>query len=144
MWTAKLLIYMERFAISSITAHWYFHRNEPSSSSSTTVAPWKVALARGSTNSMGTLAFGSLILAVVQFLQFTARTMRKYTKTARPFVSCISLLLRYIDALISTFNNYTISLAGITGENFFSAARSATKIFRRNLLTGLYGGKLEK
>ncbi|MBM6388040.1 MAG: hypothetical protein JSY10_29520 [Paenibacillus sp.] len=43
--------------------------------------------------------------------------------------------------MISTFNNYTISLAGITGENFFSAAKSATKIFRRNLLTGLFGGK---
>lgn len=53
----------------------------------------------------------------------------------------ISILLGYIDALISTFNNYTISLAGITGENFFSAAKSATKIFRRNLLTGLFGGK---
>lgn len=53
----------------------------------------------------------------------------------------IAILLAYIDALISTLNNYTISLAGITGENFFSAAKSATKIFRRNLLTGLFGGK---
>lgn len=62
----------------------------------------------------------------------------------RPFATLITLLLGYIDALISIFNNYTISLAGITGENFFSAAKSATKIFRRNLLSGLFGGKKEK
>ncbi|CAO3628888.1 unnamed protein product [Mucor hiemalis] len=141
MWTAKLLIYMERFALSSITADWYFHRTK-ASSSTPALPPWKNALLRASTNSLGTLAFGSLILAVIQFLQFTARGMRKYTKVPRPFAAMISILLGYIDALISTFNNYTISLAGITGENFFSAAKSATKIFRRNLLTGLFGDLL--
>lgn len=59
----------------------------------------------------------------------------------RPFATLITIILGYIDAIISIFNNYTISLAGITGENFFSAAKSATKIFRRNLLSGLFGGK---
>ncbi|KAG2195451.1 hypothetical protein INT47_000416, partial [Mucor saturninus] len=139
MWTAKLLIYMERFALSSITAQWYFHRNDPAGSS---VSPWKSALIRASTNSLGTIAFGSLILAVIQFLQFSARSMRKYTKVPRPFATLITILLGYIDAMISIFNNYTISLAGITGENFFSAAKSATKIFRRNLLSGLFGDLL--
>jgi hypothetical protein len=62
-----------RFSLSAITAHWYFHRNEPS----TGVAPWKGALIRASTTSFGTLAFGSLILAIIQFLQFIARTIRK-------------------------------------------------------------------
>ncbi|KAI9254725.1 plasma-membrane choline transporter-domain-containing protein [Helicostylum pulchrum] len=138
MWTAKLLIYMERFALSSITAQWYFHRNE----ASPTFVPWKNALTRACTNSLGTIAFGSLILAVIQFLSFSARSLRKYTKVPRPFSTLLTIILGYIDAMISTFNNYTISLAGITGENFFSAAKSATKIFRRNLLTGLFGDLL--
>ncbi|KAI9365734.1 plasma-membrane choline transporter-domain-containing protein [Pilaira anomala] len=138
MWTAKLLIYMERFALSSITAQWYFHRNKPIPS----VVPWKNALMRASTNSLGTIAFGSLILAVIQFLQFSARFLRKYTRVPRPFATLITIILGYIDMLISTFNNYTISLAGITGESFFSAAKSATKIFRRNLLSGLFGDLL--
>lgn len=141
MWTAKLLVYMERFALSAITAQWYFHRNDPSSTATNTKSPWKSALIKASTTSFGTLAFGSLILAIIQFLQFIARSIRKYSKTARPFAAVFSLILRYIDALVSTFSNYTISLAGITGESFCSAATSATKIFRRNLLTGLFGGK---
>lgn len=141
MWTAKLLVYMERFALSAITAQWYFHRNDPSTTINN--PPWKSALIKASTTSFGTLAFGSLILAIIQFLQFVARSIRKYSKTARPFAAVLSFILRYIDALVSTFSNYTISLAGITGESFCSAATSATKIFRRNLLTGLFGGKLK-
>ncbi|KAL9558369.1 hypothetical protein PS6_001335 [Mucor atramentarius] len=140
MWTAKLLVYMERFALSAITAQWYFHRNDLSTSNSN--PPWKSALIKASTTSFGTLAFGSLILAIIQFLQFIARSIRKYSKTAKPFAAVLSFILRFIDALVSTFSNYTISLAGITGESFCSAATSATKIFRRNLLTGIFGDLL--
>lgn len=138
MWTAKLLIYIQRFSLSAITAQWYFHRKEPS----TNTAPWKGALIRASTTSFGTLAFGSLILAIIQFLQFIVRNLKKYSKTSRPFAAILSFLLRLIDGIVSTFSNYTISLSGITGENFCSAAASATKIFRRNLLTGLFGDLL--
>ncbi|KAG1106790.1 hypothetical protein G6F42_016611 [Rhizopus arrhizus] len=140
MWTAKLLVYMERFALSAITAQWYFHRNDLSTSNSN--PPWKSALIKASTTSFGTLAFGSLVLAIIQFLQFIARSIRKYSKTAKPFAAVLSFILRFIDALVSTFSNYTISLAGITGESFCSAATSATKIFRRNLLTGIFGDLL--
>jgi hypothetical protein len=52
----------------------------------------------------------------------------------------VEFILRLIDPIISTVNHYTVGLAGITGENFFSAAKSATKIFRRNLLSGVFGG----
>ncbi|CEP10848.1 hypothetical protein [Parasitella parasitica] len=142
MWTAKLLVYMERFSLAAITAHWYFHRNDRSPTTTATNLLWKNVLVKASTTSFGTLAFGSLILAIIQFLQFIARYIRKYSKTARPFTTVFSFILRYIDAIVSTFSNYTISLAGITGESFCSAATSATKIFRRNLLTGLFGDLL--
>ncbi|KAI8994687.1 plasma-membrane choline transporter-domain-containing protein [Pilobolus umbonatus] len=136
MWTSKLLIYMQRFTLSSITAQWYFHRNQP------TTLPehqWRVALIKACTTSLGTIAFASLILSVIQFFQFISQYMKKYVKAARPFTSIVSIILGYIEALTSMFNNYTISLAGITGENFISAAKSATKIFRRNLISGLFG-----
>ncbi|KAI8987689.1 plasma-membrane choline transporter-domain-containing protein [Mycotypha africana] len=141
MWTAKLLVYMERFAVSAIAAQWYFHRNEPSSDSDVN-PPWKAAIVRASTTSFGTLALGSLILAIIQFLQFTVRLLKKYSKTARPFSAIAAVILRFIQVLVSTFSNYTITLAGITGDGFFSAASTATKIFRRNLLTGLFGDLL--
>ncbi|KAI7902769.1 plasma-membrane choline transporter-domain-containing protein [Cokeromyces recurvatus] len=137
MWTARLLMYMERFILSAITAQWYFHRQEPMNNK-----PWKIAFVRATSTSFGTLALASLILAIIQFLQLVASLMRKYSKTSRPFANVLSFILRYIDILVSAFSNYTISLTGITGEGFFAAAQSATKIFRRNLLTGVFGDLL--
>ncbi|KAI9478721.1 MAG: plasma-membrane choline transporter-domain-containing protein [Benjaminiella poitrasii] len=140
IWTARLLIYMERFALSAITSQWYFHRQEPSNNNK--YKYWQIALIRATSTSFGTLALGSLILAIIQFLQVAARLMRKYSKTARPFANVLGFILKYIDILVSTFSNYTITLTGITGESFFTAAQSATKIFRRNLLTGVFGDLL--
>ncbi|KAG1238653.1 hypothetical protein G6F68_000452 [Rhizopus microsporus] len=97
MWTSMILIYLEKFALSGMTAQWYFHRNEISS------------------------------------------TSMSYSKKTRPLVSVVEFILRLIDPIVSTVNHYTVGLAGITGENFFSAAKSATKIFRRNLLSGIFG-----
>ncbi|KAF7725951.1 hypothetical protein EC973_009188 [Apophysomyces ossiformis] len=62
----------------------------------------------------------------------------------RSLVTIISIVLGYVEALVSQINHYTISLAGITGEGFCSAARSGTKLFRRNLLSGLLGDLLTK
>ncbi|KAI8880532.1 hypothetical protein K501DRAFT_324963 [Backusella circina FSU 941] len=142
MWTSTLFINLQRYILSSITAQWYFHRHEPTTSNSEIV--WKSALVRGSTTSLGSLALGSLILTVVQFMQLACRLLRRYTKKARPFISIASWILVFLESFVSTINNYTISLVGITGESFFSAAKSGTKMFRRNLLSGLLGDLLTK
>ncbi|KAL0083819.1 plasma-membrane choline transporter-domain-containing protein [Phycomyces blakesleeanus] len=142
MWTAAVLINMQRFVLSAVTAQWYFHRHEPATTNSEKA--WKSALIRGSTTSLGTLAFGGLVLTLVQSMHLLAQYMKKYVKKSRPFVWIVSILLAYLEAIVSQINHYTISLAGITGESFCSSARSGTKMFRRNLLSGLLGDLLTK
>ncbi|KAI8337162.1 plasma-membrane choline transporter-domain-containing protein [Chlamydoabsidia padenii] len=137
LWTASILINMQRFVISAITAQWYFHRNDANGQYSDKA--WQTALTRASTTSFGTLAFGGLVLSIVQLLHLVTRYMKSYVKKSRPFVSIISMILGYIEALISQINHYVIGLAGITGDSFCLAAKSGTKMFRRNLITGLIG-----
>lgn len=55
-------------------------------------------------------------------------------------MTVISTVLSFIEGLISEINHYTIALAGITGESFYVSAKSSSKMFRRNLLSGLLGG----
>jgi hypothetical protein len=43
--------------------------------------------------------------------------------------------------IVGAINNETIILSGITGESFLASARSVTKIFRRNLISGVMEGK---
>ncbi|KAI9497188.1 plasma-membrane choline transporter-domain-containing protein [Zychaea mexicana] len=142
LWTAAILSNMQRFALSAVTAQWYFHRHEPAKSHQDKA--WKNALVRAAASSLGTIALGSLILTIVQTLQLFTQYIRKNFKQSWPLMSIISLILGYIEALINQINHYTISLAGITGESFYSSARSSTKIFRRNLLSGLVGDLLTK
>ncbi|KAI9306448.1 plasma-membrane choline transporter-domain-containing protein [Cunninghamella echinulata] len=137
LWTSAILINMQRFALSAITADWYFHRH--TSNSQANEKTWQLALRRAATISFGTLAFGGLILSIVQFLHIATGTMKKYVKKSRPFVSIITMIISYIEASINQINHYVIGLAGITGDGFCSSARSGTKIFRRNLISGLVG-----
>ncbi|ORX48223.1 hypothetical protein DM01DRAFT_1338689 [Hesseltinella vesiculosa] len=136
-WTAAILINMQRFALSAITAQWYFHRLDPQRMD--TKQSWKIALYNASTTSFGTLAFGGLILSLVQLLHFLTRHMKKYTRSNWPLTSLVSAILTYVEALISNINNYVIGLAGITGDSFCASAKAGTKIFRRNLISGLVG-----
>lgn len=53
------------------------------------------------------------------------------------------MLISYIESIINQINHYVIGLAGITGDGFCVSARSGTKIFRRNLISGLVGGKIK-
>ncbi|KAI9314032.1 plasma-membrane choline transporter-domain-containing protein [Dichotomocladium elegans] len=142
LWTSALLINMQRFTLSAIIAQWYFHRHEPTKTNAEMA--WRVGLARAATTSLGTIALGSLVLSVVQGLQYLTQFIRKRFKMSWPLMTVISAFLSFLEAITSEINNYTIALAGITGEGFYSSARSSTKIFRRNLLSGLVGNVLTK
>ncbi|KAF9001388.1 hypothetical protein BGZ52_009985, partial [Haplosporangium bisporale] len=61
-----------------------------------------------------------------------------------PLFVFVATCCRVIQGLVENFNNYTLIYVGITGESLFAAARSASKIFHRNLLWGLISDVLTK
>lgn len=63
-----------RFALSGMTAQWYFHRNEISS---TSMSVWRVAIIKGMTTSFGTIALAGFLMSLVHFLQFVTRQLKK-------------------------------------------------------------------
>lgn len=58
-----------------VTAQWYFHRNEPAKPSQDIT--WKAGLLQASSTSLGTIALGSLVLTIVQCLQYATQWIRK-------------------------------------------------------------------
>ncbi|KAG0793658.1 hypothetical protein G6F57_003569 [Rhizopus arrhizus] len=137
MWTSAVLVYLEKFTLSAMVSQWYFHRNSTSSAS-----VWRFAMIRGMNTSFGTIALSGFLMATIQFLQLIIRLLKKYSKKSRPFATFIELVLSYIEPFVNIVNHYTVALAGITSESFFSAANSSTKIFKRNLLSGIFGDLL--
>ena len=70
-----ITVTFDRFVLSAVTAQWYFHRNEPAKPSHDIT--WKAGLLQASSTSLGTIAFGSLVLTMVQCLQYVTQWIRK-------------------------------------------------------------------
>ncbi|KAJ2958278.1 hypothetical protein NQZ79_g6126 [Umbelopsis isabellina] len=139
LWTSSLLINIQRFSLAGVTAQWYFHRHEPVDA--ITANPSKAALARACTTSLGTVALGGLLLSIVQFLQFVSF---QRLKASNIIFGTIIGCLKFIEIIVGAINNDTIILSGITGESFLASARSVTKVFRRNMLSGVLEGLLTR
>ncbi|CAG8543284.1 9374_t:CDS:10 [Paraglomus occultum] len=108
-------------------------------------SPTQIALSHALTTSFGTVCFGGLILSSVQALAYITRFLKKKLKgKLNPIFYCIYIFMQCLDGVVDSINNYSIVYVGIFGMSFCSAALEATKIFRRNLITGLKTGLITK
>ncbi|KAF8925922.1 hypothetical protein BGZ52_006282, partial [Haplosporangium bisporale] len=138
MWTSAILSNVQRVTLSNVVSKWYFHRHEPITyQSSMNTMP---ALMNALTGSFGSVCLGALFIATVQFavvlLRSTARVHKLHHLKDLP--------RQRPNGMVEHFNNYTLIYVGITGESLFSAARSASKVFRRTLLWGIIADLLTK
>ncbi|KAF9438641.1 hypothetical protein BGZ76_006202 [Entomortierella beljakovae] len=133
-----LFIYMWTSAVLS-----NIQRHEPFAYHSSKIT--EPALINATTTSFGSVCLGALFIAIVQFTALLLRSSaKKLKKSSFPLFVLIATCFSVIQGLVENFNNYTLIYVGITGESLFSAARSASKIFHRNLLWGLISDFLTK
>ncbi|KAG0232924.1 hypothetical protein BGW42_007833 [Actinomortierella wolfii] len=143
LWTSAVLGNIQRVTLAGVVSKWYFHRHEPFTYQSSKIM--QPILVNATTSSLGTICLGGLFIAIVQALVLTLRySQKKLKQHSFPLFVFLATCCRFIEGLVENFNNYTLIYVGITGESLFSAARSASKIFRRNLLWGLMSDFLTK
>ncbi|KAF9947682.1 hypothetical protein BGZ70_002565 [Mortierella alpina] len=143
MWTSAVLSNVQRVTLANVVSKWYFHRHEPFAYHSSKIT--EPALINAATTSFGSICLGALFIAIVQFTVFALRnTAKKLKESSFPLAVLVVTFCRLIQGLAENFNNYTLIYVGITGESLFAAARSASKIFHRNLLWGLLSDFLTK
>ncbi|KAF8975771.1 hypothetical protein BGZ46_008863 [Entomortierella lignicola] len=143
MWTSAVLSNVQRVTLANVVSKWYFHRHEPFAYHSSKIT--EPALINATTTLFGSICLGALFIAIVQFTAFALRsTAKKLKGSSFPLFVFIATCCSVIQGLVENFNNYTLIYVGITGESLFSAARSASKIFHRNLLWGLISDFLTK
>ncbi|KAG0272636.1 hypothetical protein BGZ95_011577 [Linnemannia exigua] len=143
MWTSAVLSNVQRVTLANVVSKWYFHRHEPFAYHSSKIT--EPALINAATTSFGSICLGGLFIAIVQFTSFALRnTAKKLKGHSFPLFALLATFCAVIQGLVENFNNYTLIYVGITGESLFAAARSASKIFHRNLLWGLISDFLTK
>ncbi|CAG8546591.1 1189_t:CDS:10 [Ambispora leptoticha] len=137
LWASEVFSNIQRVTLAGVVSNWYFHRHVSERFNGKMIT--KLALIRATTTSFGTVCFGALILSTIQTIQYVYTQLKKRSRgRLSDIFYCVTVCLHCIEALIENLNNYALIYAGISGHNFCTSAKFTTKVFRRNLISGLF------
>ena len=89
--------------------------------------------------SLGSIALGSLVLAIVRFLRFILGYLQRSAKQQHNAVltkvlGCLNCCLGCIEGLVKFMNKNTYVIVGIYGHSFCTSAKTAFELLTRNAL----------
>lgn len=119
-WTSQVIRNVSHFTISGTFATWYFQINNIPTN------PTLKAAKRAMTSSFGTIALGSLLVALIQTVRAILRSLvrGRGDNIALVILAClIDCLLGCIEGLLRYFNKYAYSYAAIYGTSFCESAK---------------------
>jgi hypothetical protein len=118
--------------ISGTFASWYFlGGNRAAMPRNPTAGAAKRAL----TTSFGSIAFGSLLVAVLQTIRAILRSMRN--RRAYLLICLIDCLLSCIETLVRMFNKYAFVVVAIWGKSYCGAAKDTVRLIGSHGITAI-------
>merc|ERR1711916_133773 len=90
--------------------------------------PTLSAFKRASTYSFGSIAFGSLIIALIQTVKFVLNSARRAHRNEF-FIACVDCLLGCIENLVRYFNTYAFTQVAVYGKDYITAAKDTWSLF---------------
>jgi len=136
-WITAFLSAVYQHVVAGSVAGWYFSRdvmaNRPRVNAFT-------SLFHSVTTSFGSLAFGSLVLAVIQFLNVLLELSKK-SNTQNRFLVCLirglQCLLGCIQGIVQYINKFAYIHVAMHGYSFCKAARECFELISRNFFNAV-------
>ncbi|KAL7491704.1 hypothetical protein ACHAWT_002305 [Skeletonema menzelii] len=126
-WTHEVLRNIVRATVSGVVGHWWFVPTEAASFCSLAVMG---SATRASTYSLGSIAFGSLIVAVLHLIRNTLNNARNDRNAG--ILTCIAAcILAYIEALVEYFNKWAYVYVGLYGYDYVEAGKRVMNLFKQ-------------
>ncbi|KAF9578228.1 putative choline transporter, neither null mutation nor overexpression affects choline transport [Lunasporangiospora selenospora] len=128
-WVSQVITNIVHVAVSGLFATYYFMAGSPRGmGNSPTCASFK----RACTTSIGSICFGSLIIAVIQTMRALAQMLRSDTDNGcMAFLACImECILGCIQGLAEYVNKYAFTQVAIYGKPFIPAAKDTWTILK--------------
>ncbi len=126
-WTHEVLRNIVRATVSGVVGHWWFVPTEAASFCSTAVLS---SATRASTYSLGSIAFGSLIVAVLHLIRSTLHNASNDRNAG--ILRCIAAcILAYIEALVQYFNKWAYVYVGLYGYDYMEAGKRVMNLFKQ-------------
>jgi len=138
LWIVGFLSAVYQHVVAGSVAGWYFSRDVVSAGKPRVNA--FSSLFHAVTTSFGSLAFGSLILAIVQFMNFLLEQTKKSNSQNRLLVcliSCIQCILACIQGIVQYINKFAYIYVAMHGYSFCKAARECFELVSRNFFSAV-------
>jgi len=128
LWTLESITNIGWTAMSGSVAHWYFLRDEPSGATSWIVGPLARSLGRVFRYHLGSIFFGSFVIAVVQLIRVVLMVIDKYTKNQQKknlllwfAIKCCQCCMWCLEKTIKYITNYAYIYVAMQGSSFCGA-----------------------
>lgn len=128
-WTCQTIKNIGHVTTAGTVASWWF---QPQLTS-----PIFPAFIRSITTSLGSIIFGSLLVAIVQTIRALLNSARR--DTCGDVMDC---LLKWVESGLKWFNRYCFSTIGIYGMTYMDSARRTGELFKAQLFTALINDDL--
>lgn len=139
-WTTQFIIACSLTVIAGAVASYYWSRGE---TSEMPFMPVVSSVKRLTRFSLGSMALGSLVVAIIESIRFLLEALRRQLKVveATPAVCCIRMIwcctqccLGCVEWTIKFINRNAYIMIAITGKGFCKAAAMATGLIVNNIL----------
>merc|ERR1719334_515445 len=132
-WNLECLKNIGHTTICGVAATWYFSQYPGN--------PTPKALKRSCTTSLGSIAFGSLVVAVVSTLRQLVVMARRNSK--HNLVLCLmDCMLRCLQRMVRYFNMYAFAHVAIYGLNYIESAKTSGSLLSNKGITALINDDL--
>jgi len=135
-WASALLSAVFQHVVAGAIATWYFSRDVTGPRS--VGIPAVTSLFRAVTTSFGSLAFGSLLIAIVESLNFLLQTAKRSNSKNKLVVfvaSCLQCVLGCIEGMVRFVNKFAYIYVAMHGYNFCKGAKECFDLISRNFFT---------
>mmetsp|Transcript_18706 Transcript_18706/g.40728 ORF Transcript_18706/g.40728 Transcript_18706/m.40728 type:complete len:585 (-) Transcript_18706:208-1962(-) len=128
-WTHQVLKNVVRSSVAGVVGTWWFTPLEASSFCSMAV---RDSFIRSSTYSLGSICFGSLIVALLQLLRSILRSAANdRNSNSNGILRCIAYcILSYIERIVAYFNKWAYVYVGLYGYDYLTAGKRVMGLFK--------------
>ena len=121
--------------LAGVFSHWYWSRGR------NRLPSWPVGRALANTVAfhLGTVAFGSLVIAIIRFVRLVFEYIEKKCKKfnneiGRFILCCCKCCLWFLEKFMRFINRNAFIMCAVNGTNFCKSAKDAFNLLMRNLL----------
>ncbi|KAF2071914.1 hypothetical protein CYY_006771 [Polysphondylium violaceum] len=129
-WVLNIIKNIVHTTISGLFASWYFMSGSVGMPRNPTLGAFK----RSVTTSFGSIAFGSLLIAIISTLRYFASMMQNNRNVIVQIIGIIlNFILGIMESILGFFNIYAFTQVAIYGKNYCTAAKDTFGMFKSRL-----------